>query len=46
MGEIIGLLATGILADRFGYRKTIAGGLLLIVSLVADRIQETVLISL
>lgn len=32
VGQMLGLLMTGILADRFGYRKTIASGLILVVS--------------
>lgn len=34
IGEILGLMATGILQDHFGYKKTIAGALIAIICLL------------
>jgi SP family general alpha glucoside:H+ symporter-like MFS transporter len=34
VGEILGLFVTGIVADRFGYRKTILGALCLVVCFI------------
>jgi len=34
VGEILGLMLTGILAERFGYRKTIITSLLLVVAFI------------
>jgi len=34
VGEIIGLMFTGYLAERFGYRKTICGALIMVVCFI------------
>jgi len=34
VGEIIGLMCAGILAERYGYRKTIAGALILVICFI------------
>lgn len=31
VGEILGLMVTGVVAERYGYRKTIAGALIMVV---------------
>lgn len=34
VGEILGLFVNGIIAERFGYRKTIIGSLMLVVAFI------------
>lgn len=35
VGQILGLMAAGVVAERYGYKKTIVGSLLLLIGLIA-----------